>query len=321
MLKTILYLFLIGSSFVLAVVVGNWTAALAYAIERGLPIWSDEFNVDGPPNPNYWSYDLGNNNGWGNQELETYTSDPENIRVSNGTLIITAVRKNRFEFTSARIKTLNKVTFQYGRLEASIKIPNLANGLWPAFWTLGNNYPKVGWPNCGELDIFEMGNKGAIADGVINRRILSSAHWNADGTEATYSLDYDAPEDLDNGFHNVTMNWTPDLMSTYLDGVKMFEFAIGFGCSSCTEFHQTRFIILNMVVGGTFTGIFDRKGITAQLPAEYIIDYIRIYPNNFTKLGGYHFNGTDIYISSSASSRGWFLFSLVKYLYRFIWQV
>jgi beta-glucanase (GH16 family) len=92
-------------------------------------IWSDEFSNDGPPDDNFWSYDLGSW-GWGNQELQEYTSNPENVRVDNGMLIITALKTGQ-QITSARIKTLSKVTMKYGRIESSIKLPNLANGLWP----------------------------------------------------------------------------------------------------------------------------------------------------------------------------------------------
>ncbi len=141
-------------------------------------LWSDEFDSGTQPDEKFWSYDIGRGiQGWGNQELQYYTDDPANVSISDGVLRIRAQEGPTRPFTSARIKTEDKLTILYGTVEARIKVPNLADGLWPAFWTLGNNFSEVGWPFCGELDIMEMGNSSAIAEGVINRRVGSTAHW------------------------------------------------------------------------------------------------------------------------------------------------
>ena len=250
-------------------------------------IWSDEFDTDGAPNPQFWTFDLGNG-GWGNNELENYTQ--ANAQVSNGQLIITAQTTNG-AFTSARIKTLNKVIFQYGRLEGMLKLPNLGNGLWPAFWTLGHDFPVVGWPECGELDLMEMGSIGSINDGVVNRRVGSTAHWNNFGSYAMYGLYYDAVNNLDDGyFHNFTMDWTPDMITTYIDGTKIWAINITqAACPGCEEFHKPHFVLLNLAVGGTYTGMTTAQSITAPLPAEYAIDYVRVYSNEWTTVGGSHF--------------------------------
>ena len=153
-----------------------WAASILFLLSTSLSaqIWSEEFNGGTSPNSAVWSYDLGGS-GWGNNELQTYTNNSNNVRVEGGHLIITALQQSgsggQPSFTSARIRTQDKLTLQYGTVEARIKIPDLGNGLWPAFWTLGNNFSSVGWPDCGEIDVLEMGSVEAISSGVVNRRV------------------------------------------------------------------------------------------------------------------------------------------------------
>jgi beta-glucanase (GH16 family) len=248
-------------------------------------IWSDEFDTGTQPDTSIWSYDLGAS-GWGNNELQEYTSSYQNARVEDGNLVIT-VLDGANGFTSARIRTEDKLTFKYGRIEARIKMPDLADGLWPAFWTLGNNFSQVGWPFCGELDIMEMGNSAAIAAGTINRRVSSTAHWDNDGAYASYGLFVDVDSDLDDGFHIYSMDWNPDTIRTYIDGRLIWTIRINEdSCTSCTEFHQPHFVILNVAVGGNFTGLLSEDQITAATPAEMVVDYVRISDNGFTEMGG-----------------------------------
>ncbi len=270
---------------------------LLIAIFLGLPltataqvVWSDEFNSGTAPDSRAWAYDLGAG-GWGNSELQEYTSAPANVRVEGGQLIITAQQKllqgGRRTFTSARIKTDSKLTFQYGTIEARIKVPNLANGLWPAFWTLGNNFSSVGWPNSGEFDIMEMGSAAAISAGVVNRQVGSAAHWEHNGGRADYGLSYTSPTDLTTDFHLFRMEWTPSLVSTYIDNILIWQMDISStACTDCTEFHQPHFMIFNLAVGGTYTGVTLASGITAPLPAEMRVDWVRVSDNGFTILGG-----------------------------------
>jgi beta-glucanase (GH16 family) len=255
-------------------------------------VWSDEFDSGTNPNPDVWTADLGNW-GWGNNELQNYTSDPANLRVENGNLVITAQKSGDgggASFTSARIKTLDKLTVKYGTIEARIKVPDLGNGLWPAFWTLGNNIQQVGWPACGELDVMEMGHVSAINEGVVNSRMGSAAHWDSNGY-ASYGEFYDAPNDLNDDYHTFRMEWTPDSVSTYVDGSWVWSMDIS-SAAEFSEFHAPHFILLNLAVGGSFTGIINPAGITAPFSAEYLIDYIRIYDNGHTVLGGSSLDGT-----------------------------
>jgi beta-glucanase (GH16 family) len=259
-------------------------------------IWAEEFNTGTAPNASVWSYDLGAG-GWGNAELQTYTSDSANVRVEGGNLIITAreqlLKGGRRNFTSARIKTQDKFTFKYGTIEARIMTPNVANGLWPAFWTLGNNISTVSWPACGEIDVLEMGSAGAIAAGVANRRVGSTAHWEANGAHAEYGLTYDAPSNLNGTWHTYRMEWTPTMISTYIDNTWIWSIDISNPSSfDGEEFHQPHFLLLNLAVGGTFTGITLSSGITAPLPAEMRVDYVRIYDNGYTVLSGSSIGGS-----------------------------
>ncbi len=147
-------------------------------------VWEDNFNgpgIDG----NKWTYDVGNGCqiglcGWGNGEMQYYTSRAENARIDNGRLVIEA-RREAFQgmpFTSARLKTEGRMHFKYGTLEARIKTPVVGNGLWPAYWMLGT----IGvWPGRGEIDLLEAGMAAAIANGTANRRIGAAVHWDYNG--------------------------------------------------------------------------------------------------------------------------------------------
>src|SRR3974390_370587 len=129
-------------------------------------VWSDEFN--GPAiDPGTWTYEVGNQ-GWGNGQLEYDTAQHQNAYLTNGNLVIEADRTNYWgnSFTSARILTQGRFAFKYGTIEARIKMPNTANGLWPAFWMMGNNAGAITWPSCGEVDILEMGSSQGIAQGL-----------------------------------------------------------------------------------------------------------------------------------------------------------
>ncbi len=260
-------------------------ASLFVADAGSAQIWAEEFNYTGAPDANVWSYDLGAS-GWGNSELQNYTQNPANVRVENGHLRIRALNLAG-NLTSGRIRTQDKLTFQYGTIEARIRVPNMQDGLWPAFWTLGNSFGTVGWPDCGEIDVLEMGAGEAISQNLVNRRVYSTAHWESNGFHASYGLSALPPQDLDNGFHVWRLEWTPWALSTYIDGQWIWTMDISNPASfDGEEFHAPHFFIVNLAVGGTFTGIFNEGGITAPLPADLLVDYIRVFDNGHTILGG-----------------------------------
>ena len=289
-------------------------------------LWSEEFNYNGPPDDAIWSYDLGGG-GWGNNDLQVYTSDQENVFVEDDVLKITTrgeVTEQGTTFTSARIKTENKFSFKYGTLEARIKPPNMDAGLWPAFWTMGADFPLLGWPAAGEIDIFEMGQGLAITQGLVNNRVVSAAHWDIVGQYATYARWYDSSMDLTQNFHTYRMEWTPTSIATYVDDDWIWEMDISESeCPSCEAFHKPHFLLLNMAVGGGFTsggtsssssgvgsssssgssscygssssagvgssssGACPSRGpndITAPLPAEMQVEWIRLYDNCHTSI-------------------------------------
>eukprot|EP00980_Cylindrotheca_fusiformis_P029366 scaffold23455_cov173-Cylindrotheca_fusiformis.AAC.1 len=264
--------------------------------QSGELVFAEEFNEGDQPNPAVWTYDLGDG-GWGNDELQRYTNLKENVQISpNGKLVITALQQGD-SFTSGRIKTLNKFKFKYGSVEASIKVPDLRSGLWPAFWTMGNNVPAVGWPKCGEIDMMEMGY-GEQGNSISNHLVGSTAHWfsDPDDEKAMYGLYLDAEDDLSQAFHTFSMDWTPNMITTYLDGKQIWAIDISPDSAQCppeqcSELHDFHFLLLNMAVGGEYTGLFSPGQISAHFPARYEIDYVRVYANDWTEVGGSYING------------------------------
>lgn len=251
-------------------------------------VWEDNFNgpgIDGDK----WIYDVGDGCqiglcGWGNNELQYYTSRPENARIENGALVIEARRENfgSCGFTSARLKTEGRMHFKYGTLEARIKVSDLRNGLWPAYWMLGT----IGnWPARGEIDLVEMGSAAAIAANMTNRRVGAAVHWDYQGSVADYGQDFNSATDLNGSYHTYRMTWDPQFIRMSIDGRQYFEFAISnIEGASLHEFHTPYFLLLNLAVGGNYTGIPNAAGITAPLPGKMEVDYIRLYQNPGSEL-------------------------------------
>jgi beta-glucanase (GH16 family) len=254
-------------------------------------IWQDEFN--GPNlDTSIWTPEVGGD-GFGNGQLEYNTNRIDgaanaNAYIENGSLVIEARRENYGgnQFTSARLNTKNALTFKYGTIEARIKMADLADGLWPAFWLLGANIDQVGvdWPACGELDIVEMGSGSAITSGTVNRKVGATAHWEEAGN-ASYGLSTYTATAAYNDYHLFKLEWTDKLVKAYLDGNPYWE--MGITGADKEEFHEHMFIILNMAVGswpGYYVGIDNPNNITAPFPAKMYIDWIRITDNAWTEL-------------------------------------
>ncbi|RIK67084.1 MAG: hypothetical protein DCC65_07640 [Planctomycetota bacterium] len=249
-------------------------------------VWSEEF--DGPPiDSGSWTFDVGGS-GFGNAELQFYTARPENVFIENGVLVIRALRENYEgkQFTSARLKTHGRFAFKYGTLEARIKVPDLQNGLWPAFWLLGRNIGQITWPRCGEIDVLEMGDSASIAAGTVNRKVSAAAHWDFMGSYAGYSGSTTSPVNLNGAFHIYSVSWTPTLITASLDGTPYWAIDIStIEANSLEEFHRPFFILVNLAVGGVnFVQITDPALITAPFPARLEVDWIRLYDNAHTEL-------------------------------------
>ena len=262
-------------------------------------VWQDLF--DGTSlNLDRWNIEV-NGDGGGNNELQYYTARLDNVRVGddgegNGCLILTAKKEvyNGKQCTSGRITTKNKIAFKHGKVEAAIKLPQTANGLWPAFWMMGNDFDQVGWPRCGETDIMEFGNATGIANGTQDRYFNGACHWgtawndhrqHANAITNSYSLQ-------DGEFHIYTCIWDQDKVAMYVDLDKnpnaspYYIMTIPETTTDQTHpgyyFHKENFILFNLAVGGNFPGIWDINGITAlnegnNYQQSMYVNYVKIY--------------------------------------------
>ena len=243
-------------------------------------VWSDEFNgPDGSaPDSSRWTYDLGGK-GWGNQELECYTNRPQNAHIQGGNLVISAQQESApyacaggttSNYTSARLKTQGLFSQAYGRFEARIKIP-AGQGMWPAFWMLGNNITTVGWPTCGEIDIMEnIGKEPGTVHGSLHGPSTISRTSDA---SAPFSLP--AGQAFVNDFHLYAVEWEPGVVRFYVDSNLYATFTQSQWASGGTwVFDHSFFILLNVAVGGTWPGSPDN---TTQFPQQMLVDYVRVY--------------------------------------------
>jgi beta-glucanase (GH16 family) len=229
-------------------------------------VWHDEFDGDTIDEAN-WTYDLGAG-GWGNGEAQYYTDRPENARLEDGLLVIEA-RQERYEeayYTSARLKTQGLQEFQYGRIEARLKVP-AGKGLWPAFWMLGSNFETVGWPDCGEIDIMEyIGREPDLILGTIHGPGYSGAlglsKWNR--------RDYPIADD----FHTYAVEWDENQITWFYDGVEYGAYTRSDVGERDWPFDQPFFIILNLALGGQFPGPI---GLDTVFPKQYLVDYVRVF--------------------------------------------
>ncbi|MDB5013519.1 MAG: bglA 1 [Daejeonella sp.] len=225
-------------------------------------IWADEFNVDGAPDPSKWGYDLGNNNGWGNAELEYYTSRRENSVVEGGVLKINAIKENfsGFTYTSARLLSKDKFAFKYGKIEIKAKIP-AGVGTWPAIWMLGADIGTAGWPACGEIDIME--HRGSELN-----KIFGTLHYpgrsggNADGNTKTIA-------NATTEFHIYSLDWSATAIKIYVDDQLIHNVAN----TNNIPFNHDFFVILNLAIGGSFAGSVDAGLNNATME----VDYVRVY--------------------------------------------
>ncbi|MFZ1080492.1 MAG: family 16 glycosylhydrolase [Candidatus Kryptoniota bacterium] len=242
-------------------------------------VWSDEFEGT-TLDSSKWNFESGNNNG-NNNESEFYTSRPQNCSVSNGLLTITALKENYsgFNYTSARINTQNKFSFEYGKVEAMIKLP-YGKGMWPAFWMLGDNINSVGWPTCGESDIMEMiggTGKGGFNSILSDGTVYGTLHWSQNGNAQSggkYSLSSGKFAD---DFHVFGVTWTPQAIQFYVDSTVYDH--IDISPTYMSAFENKFFIILNLAVGGDWPGYPDS---TTVFPQMMQVDYVRVYQDTTT---------------------------------------
>ena len=240
-------------------------------------IWSDEF--DGPNgsavDSSKWVSETGGG-GWGNQELEYYTNRPQNSYQQDGNLVIKVVNEKYTgadvvtrDYTSARLKTLGKFSQTYGRFEARIKIPR-GQGIWPAFWMLGDDIDKPGWPACGEIDIMEnIGKEPSLVHGTIH----GPGYSGADGIGSPYSLADKKP--LADDFHVYAVEWEPNAIRFYVDkDLYGTRTPADLPKGAKWVYDHPFFLLLNVAVGGGWPGNPDASSV---FPQTMLVDYVRVY--------------------------------------------
>jgi beta-glucanase (GH16 family) len=247
-------------------------------------VWSDEFDGSTLSSDN-WGIETGYGGGfgWGNNEWQLYTNSPDNVSVQGGNLVLSArcasppacgIRNG--SITSARINTLNKFTFKYGRVEARIK-PPVGTGAWPAFWMLGSNFPVVGWPHSGEIDIVEMHNLYSddktthftmhyCDDAISSNPCEYNPGWQYVSQFKTF------PYSLGDDFHVFSADWDANGVTGKIDDIPYFYLAIAPG--RMDEFLEEFFMILNVAIGGTLGGAPDAS---TPWPQTMLVDYVRVY--------------------------------------------
>lgn len=240
-------------------------------------VWSDEF--DGTSlNTNNWTIEV-NGSGGGNQEKQYYTDRPENIRIEDGNLIIEARKEeyNNRQYTSGRINSRDKRYFKYGKIEARICMPS-GGGTWPAFWTMGNDYKRVGWPKCGEIDIIEhVGNQPRMAS-------FATHTPDKNGTKGNNWSSRAYMDGLEEQYHVYGIEWLED----DYNGMDRIYFTIDGEQLAMTQesyehvdentywpFNKEHFIILNLAIGGTMGGAIDDNIFNS--PVLMKVDWVRVY--------------------------------------------
>jgi beta-glucanase (GH16 family)/GH18 family chitinase len=244
-------------------------------------VWSDEFNAAAgtPIDATKWKHDVGGS-GWGNNQLEYDTSRTSNSsHDGNGNLAIVA-RRETFtgtdgvtrDYTSARINTAGKLEHAYGRFEARLKLP-VGQGIWPAFWMLGNDIGTVNWPTCGEIDIMEnVGNAPGVNHGSLHGPGYSGA------TPMTGSYTLPGGARFTDAFHTFAIEWEPTAIRWYVDG-NLYQTRTPASLPAGTRwvFDHPFFIILNVAVGGNWPGPPDGSTV---FPQTMLVDYVRVYQLN-----------------------------------------
>lgn len=256
-------------------------ASAPLSAQRYELVWSDEFNTNGAPDPLVWVGEYGRGSGgWGNNELQFYTSDTSNVKVRDGFLHITARRQNfgGANYTSARLKSQYRKDFTYGRFEIRAKIPR-GRGLWPAVWMMPTDSRFGGWPRSGEIDIMEArGNDPTKIEGTIH-------YWR---TGCTSTNIFECREYRGNSrtkpsgsyadeFSVYAIQWDAQGINWYVDDVLYHSIRKSTLNAQWYPFDERFYLILNLAVGGAFFG--DEANIIedAALPQSLVIDYIRVF--------------------------------------------
>lgn len=229
-------------------------------------VWQDEFD-DPAVDPSKWRVEVGYTGG-SNAEWETYTDRSENVYVENSCLVIAAREEqyNGLNYTSARLHTQGLHAWTYGRFEARIQIP-FGQGLWPAFWMLGEDIPLVNWPECGEIDIMEaIGKRPDMVRGTL--------HGPGYSRDDSVGMDFVVPgQRFADDFHRYAIEWEPDQIRFYVDDCH-YNTLTRADVPGRWAFDHPFFMLINVAVGGFWPGYPDE---TTRFPQFMRVDYVRVY--------------------------------------------
>ncbi|MGB2502909.1 MAG: glycoside hydrolase family 16 protein [Flavobacteriaceae bacterium] len=234
--------------------------------DRTTLVWAEEFEEDGAPCVKNWNHETipPNNGSWWNEEVQYYTDRRDNSIVEDGVLKIIAKKENYLskEYTSARMTTQRLFEFRYGRVEIRAKLPE-GQGTWPALWFLGANIDTVSWPTCGEIDLMEHGDgEPGLVSSTVHRANNNGDNYYRRGDQVI--------ENESSEFHIYKMIWTNSSIQFFVDDVKHHDVTY----DPNTPFNKYFFIILNVAMGGTFTG----NNIDPNFTSSALeVDYIRVY--------------------------------------------
>ncbi len=234
-------------------------------------VWADEFEGSGLNTTN-WNYDVGdgcarNNCGWGNNELEFYT-EGDNLIFANGKMIIEARKESRSgkNYTSSRLTTMGKKSFKFGRIDIRAKLPK-GQGIWPALWMLGDNFPTAGWPACGEIDMMEFLGHDLT-------KVYSTIHFKSGNNPRNISKSFINSTPLPDEFHVYSLVWETDKMRMLIDDKLIGEFLASELGGATNPFNDKFFFLFNVAVGGNWPG---SPNTTTYFPQWMFIDYVRVF--------------------------------------------
>ena len=233
------------------------------------PMWADEFEYNGAPDPLKWGYDIGGS-GWGNNELQYYTNSLKNVSVADGKLTISALKESvgGRQYSSARLISKGKGDFLYGKIEVMAKLPT-GKGTWPAIWMLPTDWEYGDWPKSGEIDIME---HVGYDQNKVHVTMHTEAYYFKINTQKSASK---MVPTASTEFHKYSITWSPKEIRGFIDDEAMFLFANENGNYSVWPFDKRFHLLLNIAFGGDWGGA---QGIDdTKLPQKLEIDYVRVY--------------------------------------------
>ena len=249
-------------------------------------VWHDEFDgaAGTAPDHNIWQHEIGDGAlndlvGWGNSESQYYTDSTDNAALDGaGNLAITMHKVNTAttdlscwygpcEYTSARLISADRMEYEYGRMEARVQVPTGGDGLWPAFWMLGNDIGEVGWPQSGEIDIMEYVSR-------IPTEIFGTIHGPGYSGGAAYGNTYDFGVPVSQTAHIFTIEWSPNQIDWYVDGIHYHSAEPADVAPNEWVYNHAFYLIMNLAIGGNFGGTIDPD---IPFPQTMAVDYVRVY--------------------------------------------